>query len=313
MSESKPDDILSWENLVYLADFLQAAQERQFRLLGGEPTLHPDFTEMTAYLLERGFEVVVFTSGVMPEGALEKAVAALGHVSGDKLSFLCNLNDPVKTKAPKAEADAVHRFLEAFGPRITAGFNIYRNDFELDFLFQLITQYGLRRHLRLGLTHPIAGEKNLHIKTGDVEHIINRVFSYRPEFERLKVRPGLDCGFPMCRFTDEQLAWMYRHSGGRYDFGCAPVVDIGPDMTVWSCFPLSAFHKRSLFDFDTFADVRNYYDGLHKQVRVEAGGVFGACDTCESRDDRLCGGGCLSHSVAQFQHEERVRMPDVYL
>ena len=41
MSESSPDDVLSWENLIYLADFLEASDEHNFRILGGEPTLHP--------------------------------------------------------------------------------------------------------------------------------------------------------------------------------------------------------------------------------------------------------------------------------
>jgi molybdenum cofactor biosynthesis enzyme MoaA len=99
MSESSPEDVLSWENLVYLADFFQAAGERQFRLLGGEPALHPDFNDMLLYLLERDFNLTIFTSGVMAETVLKEAVALFGNLPHERLAFVCNLNDPVDRKS----------------------------------------------------------------------------------------------------------------------------------------------------------------------------------------------------------------------
>jgi radical SAM protein with 4Fe4S-binding SPASM domain len=313
MSESAPDDVLSWENLIYLADFLQAGGEKRFPILGGEPTLHPDFVHMVLYLLERGFQIHVFTSGVMSNEKLDQAAAAFRDLPFERLSFVCNLNDPAKTRSPLAEVEAVKRFLATFGERVVPGFNIYRTDFELDFLLRWINDYGLRRTIRLGLAHPIAGQKNLSIALEDVDQVIERVFSYRHLFARMRVKPGLDCGFPLCRFRDDQLAWLYRETHRRYDFGCAPVIDIGPDMNVWSCFPLSSFHRRSLFEFNSLDEVRQHYEKLHDQVRVETGGIYEECDSCPAREDKLCMGGCLAHAVAHFQHEPRVRMKEVYL
>ncbi|NOZ37009.1 MAG: 4Fe-4S cluster-binding domain-containing protein, partial [Gammaproteobacteria bacterium] len=39
MANSVPDDILSWENFIYLADLFEKSGERKFPLLGGEPSL----------------------------------------------------------------------------------------------------------------------------------------------------------------------------------------------------------------------------------------------------------------------------------
>lgn len=312
MAECSPDDVLAWEDLVYLADLFQRAGERRFSLLGGEPTLHPAFNDMVAYLLARDFTVTVFTSGVMAERTLQEAVAAFGDLAPERLSFVCNLNDPVQTRSSLAEQEGIKRFLAALGERVAPGFNIYRLDFSLDFLFDLINRYGLRRHIRIGLAHPIVGKRNRHIALRDMDTVIGRLFSFRPQFEAFQVTPGLDCGFPMCRFSDEQLAWLYRYTGGRNEFGCGPVLDIGPDMSVWSCFPLSGIAKRSVYEFDSLPQMYEYYADFHRKVKVEAGGVLPECDTCAVRALDHCKGGCLAHNLNAFESEERVRMPQVY-
>jgi hypothetical protein len=312
MSDSAPEDIISWEDLIYLADFMEVSGERRCSLLGGEPTLHPQFNSMVLYLLERHFDVNVFTSGIMSERTLAEAERCFKDVPRERLSFVCNVNDPEQTPASPGEIDAVRRFLKVFGPRVVPGFNIYRLDFELDFLFQYINEFGLKREIRLGLAHPIPNQDNLHIPLADLDQVIDRLFSHAAAFERLRLKPGLDCGFPLCRFDDSQLAWFYRQTGGKQQFGCGPVVDIGPDMMVWSCFPLSAFHSRSIFEFNSLGEVYEYYRNLHSIIRIETGGIFTACDACLSREDQLCAGGCLAHLLAQFQNEAPVRMPEIY-
>lgn len=312
MAESDSTDILSWDNVVYLADFLHASGERRFPLLGGEPTLHPAFHEIVVYLVKRGFDVTVFTSGIMSDRKLEQCDRMFKDLPDEKLGFVCNLNNPDQTPCSLAETEAVQRFLNLFGPRVVGGFNIYRVDFELDFLFRWIQEYGLKRVIRLGIAHPIPGKRNLFIPIEQFDAVIERLWSYRPLFERLRVKPGLDCGFPMCRFTDEQLGWLYRHVGGRYDFGCAPVLDIGPDMSVWPCFPLSSYQKKKVFEFDSVKQMHEFYKRFHDVARTEIAGIYPECDSCRARDDRLCCGGCLGHGLTQIQLEPRLRMPEVY-
>jgi radical SAM protein with 4Fe4S-binding SPASM domain len=313
MSESTPDDILLWENLIYLADFFELSGERNISLLGGEPTLHPNFLDFVIYLLERNFNVRVFTSGIMSERVLEGVALAVNNVPPERLSFICNLNDPKRTHAPFAEIERVKRFLTVFGSRTVAGFNIYQTDFELDFLFKYINNYGLRRTIRLGIAHPIPGKQNIYIFLDDIPSIINRLFSYRELFERCRVKPGLDCGFPMCKLSNTQLGWLYQFTGGASSFGCGPAIDIGPDMSVWSCFPLSSFHKKSIFEFDTLQDVIRFYQRMIGLIRMEVGGIYEECDNCVYREDGICSGGCVAHILSYFQNEARVRVPEVYL
>jgi radical SAM protein with 4Fe4S-binding SPASM domain len=116
----------------------------------------------------------------------------------------------------------------------------------------------------------------------------------------------------MCRFSDAQLAWLYRHTGGKYDFGCGPVVDIGPDMDIWPCFPLSSFQRRSVFEFDSLREIYDFYQDIHNKIKVEASGIYIACDSCIYKDDHLCEGGCLAHNLNHFQQEAKLRLQEVY-
>jgi len=312
MSDSSSGKMISWEDLIYVVDLLEMAKERSISLLGGEPTLHPQFLEFVIYLLERNFQVRVFTSGIISNELLDTAFSVLHGIPADRFSFICNLNNPVQTHTPLAEVESVRRFLSALGSHTVASFNIYRIDFELDFLFQCVNEFGLRKDIRIGIAHPIVGKQNCYISPDDMDQIIDRLFSYVPVFERLRIRPSLDCGFPLCRFDDEQLGWLYRHTGGASRFGCGPIFDIGPDLTVWSCFPLSSFHKKTLYDFDSLHDVYRFYEHILKIVRVEAGGIYEECDECVFREDGICSGGCTAHILRRFQEEAIIRFPEVY-
>jgi radical SAM protein with 4Fe4S-binding SPASM domain len=313
MAGSVPTDVISWEDLIYLADFFELSGEKRFQILGGEPTLHPDFNDMVAYLLERGFGINIFTNGIMSDEKLFEAAAIFKDISPEKFSFTLNLNEPNSTPQSLAEAESIKRFLNSFSDRITPGFNIYKEDFDLTFIFKLINEHGLNRTIRIGLAHPIAGKKNKYIKLISIEKIIGRLFQYIPVMERMRIVPGLDCGFPMCKFSSEQLGWLYRYTGGHYDFGCSPVIDIGPDMNIWSCFPLSDFHKKSIFEFNNLDEIHRYYSEIHTKIRVEAGGIFYECDNCNFREVNICKGGCLAHSLNQFYDEYPLRMQEMYL
>jgi len=310
METTTPADVMSWENLIYLADFLQGSGERHVSLLGGEPTLHPDFVDMVLYLVERRFNVTVFTSGIMSPARLDEVGRLLSKLSPERLTFVCNLNDPTQTPALPEEAAKVHAFLSLMGPWSMPGFNIYRPDFSLGFLFELINRFGMKRQIRLGIAHPVPEMGQNLIPPQDIRAAISRVLEHRSEFDRFRVKPGLDCGFPLCGFSDHQLGWLFR-SSGRVVCGCAPAIDITPDMSIYSCFPLSRFHRRSIFEFDTLREAREYFMRQHDRIRNEVAGIYRECDGCVHREEGRCAGGGACQLMIRFADEARVRMEDI--
>lgn len=298
-------DYLGWEDLVYLADLHQLQGEKAFRLLGGEPTLHPQFTDIVAYLLARGFHVQVFTSGIMSDERLNEIDAALTDVPLDRAGFTVNLNDPALS--PPAERARVERFLDRFGPRCTPGFNIYRLDFSLEFLLHDICAFGMRRRVRLGMAHPIYDRDNAFIRPGEMRAVAERLVAHFPLFDRYRAGMGFDCGFPLCRFTAEELGDLLRLTDAHSAFGCNPALDVGPDGSVWACFPLSNYARRSIYDFDSLGDMLRHFEDLFRRIRIEVGGIFYECDHCPHRENGLCRGGCVAHALNLMKDEPEVR------
>jgi len=301
---------LSWDNLIYIADFLEISKEHKISLLGGEPTLHSHFVDFTTYLLERNFHVNVFTSGIMSKEKLKDLTLYLSKIPPERLSFTCNMNHP-KLSTEK-EIDQIHEFLKAFASFTTLGYNIYQTDLDLEFLVQYINKYKLRRHIRFGLAHPIQGGKNTYIPASELGIMAKKLVAYCGLFEQNNVAPGFDCGMPMCIFSEEELGKLSKANKGVLKFGCGPAIDTGPDMMVWSCFPLSGLHKKSLYEFNSMQEIHDYFKNIHNKVKAEIGGIFEKCVTCVYLTNEACMGGCIAHSINQLKDEQMNRIKAIY-
>jgi len=287
------DDTLTWDNLLYIADLHEMSKTHHISLLGGEPTLHPYFTEFVAYLNDRNFHTTVFTSGVISKRILKTMKETLTAINTQKLNFVCNVNDPLES--PEKELNRLHDFLTIFGKHTSLSFNIYKPDFDLSFTFDYIEKYNLKKYIRIGLTHPIVNENNLHLEKKDLHKMATNFMRFAPTLEKKEISAGFDCGMPLCLFSDEDLGKLFKINNGRIKFGCGPAIDIGTDMNVWACFPLGNVHKRSVFDFDSIQDIGRYYKEMHEKIRDKKGGIFKECIDCKYRKSNLCSGGCLSH------------------
>jgi len=300
---------LCWEDLIYIADFLEISNERKVALLGGEPTIHPQFVDYTTYLLERNFHVNVFTSGILSSDKLAEAQQFLGKYPIERLTFTCNLNHP--DISTEAEIKRIDEFLSVFGHVTSLGFNIYQTDINLQFLIGKINEFNLGRHIRFGLAHPIPGEVNQYIPLEKLHDMARTFVSHFDLFEQHNITPGFDCGMPMCIFSDEEIGRLFKLNRGMVSFGCGPAIDIGPDMMVWSCFPLSGLHKKSIYDFNSVHEIGNYFRNLHSKIRAEEGGLFNECDTCKHRANELCKGGCVAHILNRLDKEAMARINEL--
>ena len=295
----KAGDRITRENLIYIADFLWANGKRDVSLVGGEPTLHPQCVDFILYLLDRGFNVTLFSNGLLDASVLDEFGRYLKDVPPDRFNIVCNLNDPILTPPTSSGEARLREFLSSMGPLITPGFNIYRPDFTLEFLFELIRAYGLRRFLRLGIAHPTPGGKSAFVRSRDMRRVVERLFTYCAIFEGHRIMPGLDCGFTLCSFSDRELDWLRRFSC-RAVFRCSPAVDISPDMDLFHCLPLSRYRRRSLLEFDSMEEIASHFVRMRDEIRSEAAGVFVECDGCRHRLEDVCSGGGLCHVVSRF-------------
>lgn len=301
---------ITFENLVYVLDFLEKSGIKHISLLGGEPLLHPQAAEFIEYLiLERNFDVCVFTSGVMSKKLFDPFIDKINSViinKIEKLRFVVNVNEP--RFSPKSELEKVHIFLSSLASVCSLSFNIYRLDFNINFLTEYILKYGLRRHVRFGIANPIKGAGNQYINPCDFKLVTKTLMDGLKKMYELHIYPGLDCGFPMCMFSEDDLGRLYKYTRNGLEFECGPTIDIGPDLMCWSCFPLSDIKRRSLKEFNNYDELYSFFENIQQEYRSEVNGIFQECDTCRNFDDDICSGGCLAHIINAFHKEGSFRL-----
>ncbi len=301
--DSSDHKFISWEDFIYIVDlFERSHMNNQLSLLGGEPSVHKYFTEFILYLINRNFGVTVFTCGIMSQKKLDHLVASLEQFPEHRVRFVVNLNHP--SMSTDKELERIDAFLRVLGKYCTLSFNLFTLEATMEYLFEHIERYGINRHIRIGLAHPIPGEKNLCIKPDHFKEMAAKLSSYLPLFIKHNVSAGFDCGFPLCSFTDEQIGQFFKLEKGQgpstVKFVCSSALDIGPDMTVWSCFPLSRFKRRSIFEFDSVEDIYKYYNDMHKAVRRNKAGIYDECESCIYMKNEKCAGGCLANFIEEY-------------
>ena len=309
MDNKSDSTAITIENLLYIIDFLERSGIKNVSLLGGEPLLHTQIADIIDSLLSKGFVVSVFTSGIMPLGRFDAFVDSINAISKDKkksLSFIVNVNEP--RFSLKSELEKVHSFLSSLNELCSLSFNIYRLDYDLQFLIDYILRFGLRRRVRFGIANPIPGIKNECLHPADFKKASRKLVDMLGHMNGLDITPNLDCGFPLCMFSDDDIGKLFRYTKNSLSLNkCGPALDIGPDLTCWSCFPLSNVNKVSLKDFGTYDDLYKYFDKIHQEYRKEIRGIYIECDSCRNYKDGICSGGCLAHIVNRFHNEGHFR------
>ena len=272
-------------------DFLDRSDIDQARLLGGEPTLHPQFSELVERARMGEKRIVVFTNGLMPEESL----ACLEQVPVTECTILVNVNDPAEVEVETFERQRAT--IRRLGERVLLGFNIYRPDFQPDFLLSLIAEAGCRPAVRLGLAHPCLSGENQHILPHQYVFIGEKIARFARTAAEAGVTVEFDCGFVRCMFSDEDLETL-KALGADVGWKCNPILDVDLDGEVIHCYPLSQLGSFPLTPETNAPALRNGFEALTRPYRQA--GIFQECSTCPFKRSGECPGGCLAATIRRF-------------
>lgn len=284
---------ISMANVVKAVDFFVDSGRRGVSLLGGEPTLHPDFTLFVEYIQKRGLHAHVFSNGMASRTVVE---ALDSQTDKERLSFLVNLNHP--DMRSDLESKRVDRFLSTLGPVCGIGINVFSAGLDLSYVLEAFDTYDLKPLLRIGISNPSDEGQAQYLRRQEYPAALDNIASLIHQVVDKGVEISLDCGFPLCLFTDEELGVLFRNSKpGKRVFRCNPVIDIGHDLCAWSCYPLAQYGSFSIEEFKNDKElVQHFRDVVMEQVGGRYKGMFVECEDCGHRKRRLCSGGCAAHA-----------------
>jgi hypothetical protein len=284
--------LMSLENVQQVLSFLQRSQLNVFSIIGGEPTTHPEFQTIVNMALEQDFMIFLFTNAI----CRESVASFIGSLPDDRIGILVNTNAP-EAYTEREYARLTHSLFQ-FGMKASLGFNVYEPQFDLLPLVDLIKRHQNKPMIRIGLTQPILGKQNTHIPLQQYPQVGERLVEQAEACDQHDVQIGLDCGFPLCMFTHEQLGKLYTFRA-ELSFECRPVLDVGPNLECWACFPLSPWERVNILDFENVAALNEHFK--QRQLLYHRSGLYKECFSCRYIERGQCKGGCLSHIIAEYE------------
>ncbi len=280
------------QNVTKILDFLDNSGSKEFRLMGGEPTQHPEFKDIVQEAFDRGFQISVFSNFIM----LQDTADFLTKFPKERIFFLANVSLQKSDTAEQKEL--VNYALEKLYDKTNVGCTVTSPDFEYEYLLDFIRKYNLKKRIRVGIAQPIVKANNEYLHPSRYKEAGSAIVKMAQECIKHEVLLGFDCGLTHCMFTAEEIGILSKISEG-FKVICSPIIDVGVDLSVWSCFPLSSVYITHLDNFKNRAEIVNYY--LAKLQNFKTFGCQPACQKCIYMLRGICKGGCLAHTIRTFK------------
>ncbi len=293
---------MSLEDFEYALNFALSSGASRIGIIGGEPTLHPQFKEIMEMVIKdnRVQRVTLFTNGTQ----LDKYINLL---IPEKVTALINYNS--KEDIGERNFEKINENLDKLhneyylGHKITLGINMYKPNFEFKYMIDALAKYG-KRTVRTSISMP------MNVRELDpLEHMHQMkpsVFRFFQALERIGVIPRYDCNImPPCVMSENEVRWL----DGFYRMGltneptnildkpnCCPVIDITVDLLAVRCFALS---KETKVDIRQFRNVAELYSFFYNQIDSYKYIVPASekCKTCALAKKGLCTGGCIAYKI----------------
>lgn len=263
------------------------------KLLGGEPTLHPELETILRLSLKSFKDVQIFTNGIFSE---ERANKIEQYFPRLKITF--NSMTPgflLNHKIRKTVIDRVSNWSKKTKVTLSLTIDPLTN---MNFLFNLIPPSALENvyGYRVGFSNPTAGDKNYYVfndfpKMGKkLYDLVQIIKTHSP-----KAIISLNCGFTRCMFTNEEFKYLSKHIRilGWGCFGKASSMDISTELDAFHCFPLST-KDRHLTNATTLQKIDGHL--LLKRYEYWKKIYLQVCQTCPfyGHTSDKCPGPCIA-------------------
>jgi len=282
------DTFMSRENLRKVMKTLKQSGDMVLKLLGGEPTLHPEFAAIVQEALDDGFRVHVFTNGMMQA----KTVDFLAGIPGESISLLCNVS-PQANDTPRKK-EMVAYTLQRLNTKTKLGITITSFDDDFDYIIDTIDRYQLQRRVRVGIAQPIVGQTNNYLHPSRYREAGSYIVRLAEKFYEKNILIGFDCGMTLCMFSEAEIGRLFTISDG-FRMLCSPIIDVGTNMDIWHCFPLSEVLITRMEKFSNRNEMVAFYQKHTKPYRSI--GCKPECLQCRFFRTNQCSGGCLAHAM----------------
>lgn len=280
--------ILQWIN--------KTPNNERIGIIGGEPTLHPEFSKIL-FILTHFCETthrpsIIFTNGVYLKPYLNQI--------GRNTSVLINVNTPRDMN--KEQYDSMletldllyqHNKIQTINAQYSIGCNLTMDIDDYDFFWNIVKKYEIPQ-VRMSVVSPVQ-DKYKNDKELYYSNMKPIFLKFVRTAKELNVKLHPDCSqIPCCYFSDSELKLISSIVENYGQTICEPVVDITADFKACSCFGTYDLIDCSLFD--TLDELKRYLNYKINYVRCLNNNQNEKCKLCEQHKLLKCQGGCLAFS-----------------
>lgn len=302
---NKTHQNMSFNEFIDAVEFLRTGHSKiSFGIIGGEPTLHPEFKMIMKYIIDSDHisEVTLFTNGLL----LEKFADELSH---HKIKILINCNSPEDIgyeNYAKYRRNIDYLINKRYcKDKITLGINMYKSDFDFSYILELLKEFRFN-NLRVSVSVPNIDHGEIRNSLTDFLKIKPRIRQFFNELFILDVLPFFDCNFiPSCILNEEDLGLikLFENKLNRklniYTSKCEPVIDITPGLKAVRCFGLSSHSKVDIKNFNNLEELKNHYFNSIDSYAYSTV-LHQKCLNCTHRENYRCTNGCLVYKINQI-------------
>jgi cyclic pyranopterin phosphate synthase len=260
--------------------------------------LHPELGKIVTLFRKTspGTNLQILTGGIFRERLLDEL---LPEDSG----LLFNINEPRDYRNPQLFKQVLENVEAAIrkGFRVMLGFNVWRLDFDPDFIPDLAWRLG-RSSFRWTLANPQWGSPTCVIRPEEHRLAAERCLVMLKRAAEYSIEASLDCPLPLCFFSEADLAWVRQYQGGTASrLGtCSPVIDVTPELEAIRCFALSKTTRIQVTDFPNEWAIIQWFQ-KHVDAQLLPSGYFPECGQCPHFLAGRCSAGCLAWRECAFE------------
>lgn len=292
MAPKVPAKVMSRETFTGILDWLDKDRgDGVIHLMGGEPTLHPEFEWVVEQCIERDYNVTIF-SNLATDNA---------PILADKLSILpihwvVNVNNPAKwTDKQRRNIESA---LAILGKNASITFNIMPDEDE-SWALELCDRFNLCYELKIGFILPTYSGSNMSLRDDQYAKVAEKTVALAKQVYERGGRLMYECGIPTCCFTDEQLGQLWRYKSKLHS-GCRSRLDIAPDGEIFYCLPMAELGKRHYSTFENYKNATDWFERRYAPYRML--GRTEQCAECMLFNPRECNGACLAKNISSAKN-----------
>ncbi|MFA5961062.1 MAG: radical SAM protein [Parcubacteria group bacterium] len=289
-ASKKEMDLVDFEKIL---NFLENNNEKEVRLMGGEPTLHSRFKEIIELVLSRNLRVMLFTNGIFSE-----ELAFWMASKGPSIRYAFNITAAIfASETIRTLAEQNLKFLKKTST-IYGNITIDSMRFDDTSLVDFVRDNEID-FIRLGIANNMIPNK-LNSVAIQYERVVAGMMGLIMRLKQTGASQiSLNCGFTPCMFQPYQMEQLRNEKVKIRGWGCQGklgTLDISADLSAFPCFATDNLKARNILSFTNLKKVKNFSEKIFHYQADHAVIYSGSdCRKCSYFKKQECSGPCIGY------------------